>query len=428
MEQMVIANIALDIFSIILSLIPLVYLLSNKRYQQKINRYFLGVSICNIFMILGDLFDWMLQDSLTSYQIMILTVSSVLFYIASAFVLYFFARYMDEYLKLNGRVRKLYLSAIIFVCSIQIVFAVISPFTGSIFYVTTTGYQRGNLFLISQLVPLFCYLLFTVLVILYRRILTGREVVFFLLYIFVPLSAGATQMFLRGIAVVNIGVALALLFILVNIQFERELLIKLQEQKLSEMHMNIMLSQIQPHFLYNTLTTIRQLCDIDPQLAKESIRDFAYFLRGNMDSLKSKDPIPVEQEIRHTIHYLKLEQQRFVDRLSVKIDTPVLNFVIPPLTLQPLVENAVRHGIMMREEGGTVEIQTSETAEAYIVKVSDNGVGFVPDTLPKGDRSHIGIQNVRERLYSMCGGSLEIRSRIEVGTTATMVLPKEVAR
>lgn len=427
MEQMLTANITLDIFSIVLSLIPVAYLLSNQRFRQKLNRYFLGVCISNIFMIIGDLADWTIRDASESSMEMLLYLLSVVFYVASASVLYFFARYMDEYLKLSGRVRNLYLAAITFVCSVQVFFAVISPFTGSVFYVTGDGYQRGRLFLISQLVPLFCYVLFTVLIIMYRKRLAWREVVFFLLYIFVPLGSGAAQMFFRGIAVVNIGVSLALLFILVNIQFERELLIKRQEQELSEMHIDIMLSQIQPHFLYNALTTIRQLCDIDPNLAKESIRDFSYFLRGNMDSLKSRAPISFEQELGHAHHYLKLEQQRFVDRLVVKIDTPVVDFSIPPLTIQPLVENAVRHGIMMQDEGGTLIIRTEETGDAYIVTVSDDGVGFVPDAVPADGGLHIGIQNVRERLQTMCGGALQIMSVPGEGTDATIILPKEGA-
>ncbi len=425
MNQMVLANIALDIVGIVLSLIPIIYLLDGHRYRQKLNQYFLGVCVSNLFMIIGDLPDWLIQDASQPSMKMIISLSTVVFYAASAFVLYFFGRYMIEYLKISGRAKKVCLSPVIAVCSIQVFFAVISPFTGSIFYVTDSGYQRGELFWVSQFVPTFCYLLFTVLVIVYRKRLAWREVVFFLLYIFVPLGGGAAQMFLRGIAVVNIGVALALLFILVNIQFEHEMRMKRQEQELGDLHIDIMLSQIQPHFLYNTLTTIRQLCDIDPKLAKESIRDFSYFLRGNMDSLQSKAPIPFSQELSHAQHYLKLEQQRFVDRLSVKLDTPVLDFSIPPLTLQPLVENAVRHGIIMRDDGGTLTIKTEETADAYIVTVSDDGVGFLPDTLPADGSSHIGIQNVRKRLETLCAGTLIITSVPNKGTIAVITIPKE---
>ena len=232
-------------------------------------------------------------------------------------------------------------------------------------------------------------------------------------------------MFLRGVAVVNIGVALALLFILVNIQFEHELLLKRQEKELAEQRIDMMLSQIQPHFLYNTLTTIRQLCDVDPQKAKAAIRDFSLFLRGNMDSLNSKAPIPFEQELSHVEHYLALEQQRFQERLHVVYEIAARDFSIPPLTMQPIVENAVHHGVLKREEGGTVTVKTEETSDAYLVTVSDDGVGFRPDMRPPDDgRTHIGIENVRGRLSALCGGTLTLHSEAGVGTTALLAIPK----
>ena len=426
MDQMAAANIALDVVSIILSLLPVVYLLGNHRYrQERSNRYFLGVCVSNLLMIVGDLPDWLIQDASGPLRKIVLTLSSALFYTASAFVLYFFGRYILEYLQVAGRTGKRYLASITAVCGVQIFFALISPFSGSIFYVADDGYQRGSLFFISQLVPLFCYLLFTALVILYRKRLAWQEIVFFLLYIFVPLGGGATQMFLRGVAVVNIGVALALLFILVNIQFEHELLLKRQEKELAEQRIDMMLSQIQPHFLYNTLTTIRQLCDVDPQKAKAAIRDFSLFLRGNMDSLKSKAPIPFEQELSHVEHYLALEQQRFQERLHVVYEIAARDFSIPPLTMQPIVENAVHHGVLKREEGGTVTVKTEETSDAYLVTVSDDGVGFRPDMRPPDDgRTHIGIENVRGRLSALCGGTLTLHSEAGVGTTALLAIPK----
>ena len=295
MDNFLIANIALDIFCLILSLIPIIYLGNDHRWHQKLNRYFLGVSVSNGLMIIGDLGDWCFRDITTPLMMTAAILLVVLYYVSSAFVLYFFARYIDEYLKLTHPVRTIFLRSITLLCGVQIFFALISPLTGAIFTITAAGYQRGSLFLISQLVPLFCYLSFTWLVVLNRKKLIRREVIFFLLYIFIPLGAGASQMFLRGIAVVNVGVTLALLFIFVNIQSERDLLIRQQEKELAESRVEIMLSQIQPHFLYNTLTTICQLCDVDPHQAKAAIRDFSLFLRGNMDSLESKAPIPFEQ-------------------------------------------------------------------------------------------------------------------------------------
>ena len=425
MNQMITANIALDILGIILSLIPIVYLISNHRYQQKLNQYFLGVAVSNIFMIVGDLADWLIQDAAEPSVKLLLTLFTVMFYVASAFVLYFFAGYMGEYLKLPVRVKKLYLTVIAVVCGAQVFFAVISPFTDSIFYVSDRGYQRGSLFISSQLIPLFCYILFTVLVIVYRKRLNWREVVFFLLYIFVPLGGGAIQMFLRGVAVVNIGVALALLFILVNIQFEHEITLRKQEKKLAELRIDIMLSQIQPHFLYNVLTGIRTLCEMDPIRAGESIGTFSKFLRANMESLTNKSPIPFEQELAHTRSYLYLEQQRFEDKLNVIYEINTTAFTIPPLTLQPIVENAVRHGIMKKKDGGILTIRSEETDSAYMVTVIDDGVGFSVEQRKTAEYAHIGIENVKNRLNALCGGTIEVQSEPQNGTTVTICVPKE---
>ncbi len=431
LERMITANIALDFVGIILTLIPIAYLLSGRRYRQRLNLYFLGVAVSNLFMIAGDLFDWMLHSPDGQREKNLLLVGSVLFYVASAFVLYFFSRYITAYLRLEGRAKKICSLSVAAVCAVQIFFAVISPFTGSFFYVTGEGYQRGPLFLISQLVPLYCYLLFTVLVILCRRKLKRREVLFFLLYIFVPLGGGAAQMFTRGIAVVNIGVALALLFILVNIQFEHEMALReqerelaKQEKKLAEQHIGIMLSQIQPHFLYNSLGAIYQLCETDPAAAKTSIRKFSDFLRGNMDSLKAREPIPFEKELDHVMNFLYLEQRRFGELLRVVYQIGTSDFFIPPLTLQPLVENAVQHGILHKKTGGTITIRTEETDGYAVVTIVDDGIGMErAKQMPSlGNHAHIGIPNVRSRLEEMVHGSLEIESSDD-GTAVTIRIP-----
>ncbi|HWR22290.1 MAG TPA: histidine kinase [Feifaniaceae bacterium] len=197
-----------------------------------------------------------------------------------------------------------------------------------------------------------------------------------------------------------------------------------QEKELTEAQISIMLSQIQPHFLYNTLTTIRQLCELDPKEAKDAIGDFSRFLRANMESLTNKAPIPFEQEMSHVRHYLNLERRRFGERLQVEYEIMAQDFSIPPLTLQPIAENAVRHGILRREVGGTVKICSEETDTSYVVTVSDDGVGFssLPDEA--GSRSHVGIANVRKRLLSLCGGTLEFFSTPGTGSTVIITIPK----
>lgn len=424
MEQMLTANIAMDVYSIILAMIPIVYLLGGKRYRQRLNLYFLGIAVSNVFMTIGDMSDWLFQSAAHLWEKRLLAAGSALYYTASAFVLYFFSCYITTYMQLKGRAKKMCLLSVIAACGVQIVFALLSPFTGSFFRVTDRGYQRGPLFFISQLIPLFCYLLFTFLVIRYRRKLKKREVVFFLLYIFVPLGGEMAQMCIRGIAVVNAGVTLALMFILVNIQFEHEVALGEREKKLARQHMDIMLSQIQPHFLYNSLGTVYHLCETDPNAAKTSIRKFSDFLRGNMDSLKAHEPIPFEKELNHVMNFLYLEQQRFGGRLRIVYEIGTKDFLIPPLTLQPLVENAVQHGILNKKTGGTVMIRTEKTKEGAVVTIADNGVGMdhAKEIPSLGDHAHIGISNVRSRLKEMVYGSLQIESSSQ-GTVVTIQIP-----
>lgn len=424
MDYLIYANIALDIFCIILSTLPIFYLVSNHRYRQKLNQFFLGACISNTVMIAGDLPDWIFPTIASFPERIILSAATALYYVASAFVLYFFIRYIMEYLQLTGRAKKVCLIYAMVLCGIQIVFALISPFTDSIFYVTADGYQRGPLFLISQFVPLFCYLLFMALIIIYRGKLLRREVIFFLLYIFIPLGCGAVQMAMRGIAIVNAGVTIATLIILMNVQFEHEVTMKEQERELAEHRIDIMLSQIQPHFLYNSLGAIYHLCESDPRTARKAIKNFSEFLRGNMESLKSREPIAFEAELNHAANYLYLEQQRFGDKLQVIYQITTEDFLIPPLTLQPLVENAVQHGVLNRRNGGTIVIRTEKTDECAVVMVFDNGVGMekAKGIHSLGDRAHIGISNVRSRLKEMMGGTLDIESSGE-GTTAIIRIP-----
>ena len=213
---------------------------------------------------------------------------------------------------------------------------------------------------------------------------------------------------------------------LLNTKRQNEKQIDELENELIQNQISIMLSQIQPHFLYNSLTAIRELCLIDPKKAYETVDEFSTYLRGNLDSLSIKKPIPFEKELSHVKTYLSLEKKRFGDNLNIVYDINAFYFTIPALTLQPIVENAVRHGVTKREDGGTVTISTDETETVAIITVKDDGVGF--DISRHKDKNlRVGIENVRNRLAAMCGGSLQIDSKPGIGTTAVITIQKDGA-
>lgn len=198
-----------------------------------------------------------------------------------------------------------------------------------------------------------------------------------------------------------------------------------KEIKLREQRMTLMLSQIQPHFLYNTLNTITALCRINPKLAEETTVKFSGYLRENMHNMGKNDTQPFYKELEHTKIYIDIEKLRFGNRVKVEYDIKIDDFSMPTLTLQPIVENAVKHGICNRLEGGTIKISTEKKDKDNIIIISDNGIGFEMEKVLKDGGEHIGIHNVKERLKSIANAELEITSFIGIGTVVKIIIPRK---
>lgn len=199
---------------------------------------------------------------------------------------------------------------------------------------------------------------------------------------------------------------------------------RILEVELAQNRIAIAISQIQPHFLYNSLTAIKQLCVIDPARAEQAVGDFADFLRENLDSLSSSCLISFQKELNHIKNYLALEQLRFGSRLSVCYDIETCDFKLPSLSIQPIVENAVRYGITKKPEGGIITISTKNVQGAIIITVADDGAGFDLYHKKEDGRSHIGIENVKNRLKAQCNGELTIESELGKGTVVTILIRK----
>ena len=194
--------------------------------------------------------------------------------------------------------------------------------------------------------------------------------------------------------------------------------------QLTESRMSTMMSQIRPHFIYNTLGSIEQLCSIDPPKAGELVHNFAKYLRGNFGELDNPKPILMSQEMEHVHHYVSIENVRFPD-MTFSFEMNSDDFLIPALTIQPIVENAIKHGLMKLPKGGKISVVSYETDSHYCVSVEDDGVGFDTGELFE-DRKHVGIRNIRGRLNAMVNGTLEIHSTEGAGTTVLIKIPKEV--
>lgn len=344
-------------------------------------------------------------------------LSNLLTILCGAAFCVLFVQCLVSFVKRPSRKLKKGVAAFGWVYGVMCLLVVLCIPTGWFFYVDADGlYHDGPLYGLIKGMFFTANLVVLILVVLFRKDLpiSGRlPVVSFCLF---PVLAVAIAPYWYPTPEYAVGtVACVLLYHF----FQEELVWQLTESKIS-----ITLSQMQPHFMYNVLNSIYHLCQRDPKLAQEAVDKFSDYLRNNMGSLEQTALIPFAQEYQHIQTYLSLEQLRFRN-LEVVYDIRTTDFMLPPLTVQPLVENAVKHGITKKRGGGTVTISTWEMPRCFCVSVKDTGVGFDPELYREDGKLHIGIDNVRTRLGHMIGGTLNLTSALGAGTTAMIEIPKK---
>lgn len=192
------------------------------------------------------------------------------------------------------------------------------------------------------------------------------------------------------------------------------------EKEASRIQTAMLSSQIQPHFLYNTLTTIQEMCYTAPEQAADLIVHFSQYLRTNIDFMDYTDLIPFAKELEHIENYLYIQNARFGNALVFEKNITVTDFQIPPLSVQPLIENAIKYGIRKNGNHGSVCLETLQSASGILIRVTNSGLGFDENNI----NPHHSIQNIRSRIDYLLHGTLVIHSKEGVeGTTMELFLP-----
>ena len=199
-----------------------------------------------------------------------------------------------------------------------------------------------------------------------------------------------------------------------------------EEQKILEENKNLQIqlfnSQIRPHFILNTLGAIRALIQPDPELAQEALYDFLKYIRSNIEPRDYFRMAPFTEELEYINTYLKLEKLRFGEKLQIEYQIGVRDFRMLLLTIQPFVENAVKHGILPLKHPGKVVIATKRQKQGVLVEIRDNGVGFSVEKWKKeGADSSLGIKNAMSRLKVEMKAKVSISSSQEEGKSGTVV-------
>lgn len=303
-----------------------------------------------------------------------------------------------------------------------------SLFIDGFVYITPKNqYFRGPLYPFS-LLPLFIITLLNLAGTIRRRKRLSRKAFIAFLIAILPIAVAlAVQLFIDAYQLLDISYilsALAMYSFILSDQIEKD---RRQQQEIAEQQReiankkaSIMVLQMRPHFIYNTLISIHSLCGLDPKKAQQVTMDFTNYLRRNFNAVASDAAIPFSTELEHTRAYLAVEQAQYDDMLVVDYDIPYSNFRLPPLTLQPIVENAVKHGMDPDCEPLHISIRTRRLETATEIIVEDSGPGFDPSS---ENRPYAALTNIRQRLEMMCRGKLTISARKGGGTVVTVTIP-----
>lgn len=417
----------LELYSAVILMIMLISCMIEHKKNIQINHTFIQVIVYQIILLLCDA----MKDLYVHTKVLIILSYSVLY-----IVIALFTRYIMEYMSTKMTVENHFCRIIYVICAVMAIIWLLSLNSDYLIYIDQrAGYHYGDYYWISQTAGVGLLLADMGYLLWHRRVLGRHDTVVFFMYFFLPLMMVPLELLWNATPVyLTVSISLYVIYTGIHVEqsekvLEQEKKLMQQEMELKDSEIRIAISQIQPHFLYNVLTSIAQLCGKEPHKAKAATINFAEYLRRNMAVFNESRMIPFSEELEHVKHYTALEKMRFEEELNVQYDIEETEFYLPVLTLQPLVENAIKWGIGGKEDGGSVKILTRRNADCVMIQVIDDGNGFDIEKINRENinkgRTHLGIENVRARLEIKCGGRLYVESVIGEGTTVTVEIPCE---
>ncbi len=420
-------SLLFDHTGLVISLLGIAMVLKSDILERRSRRFFLWLFVILIAYALSDAVSWLTYGKAGQGWVLASKTTLFLGSVLSGALIPLLAGFLLVSAGEEKVVRNRILQMVIVIFLIYLAVLIYAQFSTAIYYYDENNtYYRGPWYPVLLVLPILMSILHIRLVWSKRNRLSRAHKAVFVSCILIPVISMIIQMIFYGVNLIILGVSIAAFILLTNIISESRQRYYLQLEENNKLKTEILLSQIQPHFPFNPLRTISHLCT-DASEAQKAIGLFSRYLRGNIDVLSHEMLIPFDKETDHARMYLELEKLRFGDSLQVSWDLSCTDFMIPSLTLQPLVENAVRYGVRGNTDGcGTVKILSRDCADHYEISILDDGPGFYPENTQGFDeRSHIGIDNVKERLRVICNGELRIQSTRGQGTQATIILPKE---
>lgn len=422
-------HVSMLMWGCIFSLIALLCMYMSKNFDKEKRKWLMLMQAGCALLLLNDALAWNFRGMPGTVAYAMVRISNFLVFILSDLILFIFHGYVITYLfeekSEDERPRKRVMLGYI-LALVAALIVVISQFTDFYYYIDADNfYHRNTWHVISFVFPVIIMIIDLQMIIQYKKNISNRIFVSLISYIILPFVMVLIQIFYYGMSLINIAIAISSILMFVMATAEQNMRLAKKENEAAKLEISLLMSRIAPHFIYNTLAAIKRLCATDPELAQETVSEFAGYLRCNLEALSMEERIPFKRELECVKYYTSIEKKRFEGRVNVEFSIETEEFLIPGLTLQPIVENAIKHGICKKDEGGTVNIRTEEKNGNIHIVVSDDGVGFDTSKIYSDEKLHIGLKNVEQRLKDICNGGLKIHSTVGKGTMVVITLPQK---
>lgn len=413
-------NLAVDLAGTVLCLMTILQLQISTVGASRQKRFFLLFYVFLLLYVLSNIGGLLMRGLPGPKWHIGLQIANFCEFLFSLSLPYILSRYLMgfwESMKQKTAVIRFWNACLLLTLSLLI----LSQFTGVIYYIDEHNvYRRGPLYplyYIGSFLIIFSDIYF---VIRYRDGLSRKTVAAVFLYLIVPVVAALFQVFIYGPALVIYSTLFSAFIMYVFLLTEQTESYYRQENEKVLLRLNLLSSQLKPHYIYNVLSSIHVLCRRNPEEAMRVVERFTEYLRANFEGIAAENPIAFQDELRHTEAYLEVEKRRYLDELKVEYHIEHTAFRLPALTVQPIVENAVKHGVGKEDVPLQITISSRRSDKASEIIVEDNGQGFDESEI---SRSREALYNIQERLKLMCGGTLTITSRKGMGTRVVIRIP-----
>ena len=385
---------------------------------------------------LCDIIDIIVGGTTTLFAYFTIRIGVFCYYAVGCFQMLFFLKVVNDHVVRNDKCKTHKAVKIFQILQLaDLILLVITPFTNALYTITDQNtYIRSWGYWVWQSVTVITILFIGCVIIANWKHTEDLVKKIIMLAVLFPMIALIFSVGIKEISLNNIMIAISALLMFMAYEKNKTVVAVTNIRELEKTKQNLtenqlaleknknemLMAQIQPHFINNSLMALRSQC-IDYPDIYESLTNFSRYLRSNFEALGDTRLILFEQEMENVEAYLALEKRNFGERLNVEYEIEYDDFLIPILSVQPLVENAVRHGVASFEKGGTVTIVTRKEDDSMIIEVIDKGIGQSALTKQQEHRKGIGIENVRSRLKTMTSGELEIIPA-ENGTIARITI------